>query len=44
MAEYTELLATDEDRAAFDAKLGLARTVFPYVENHNFYVEHWATR
>jgi hypothetical protein len=21
---------------------GLARTVFPYVENHNFYVEHWA--
>ncbi|MGH9304452.1 MAG: PEP-utilizing enzyme, partial [Acidimicrobiales bacterium] len=23
-------------------KLGLARTVFPYVENHNFYIEHWA--
>jgi pyruvate, water dikinase len=22
--------------------LGLSRTVFPYVENHNFYVEHWA--
>ncbi|MGZ4229666.1 MAG: PEP-utilizing enzyme, partial [Solirubrobacteraceae bacterium] len=21
--------------------LGLARTVFPYVESHNFYVEHW---
>ena len=19
----------------------LARTVYPYVENHNFYVEHW---
>jgi pyruvate,water dikinase len=41
-AEYTELLATDEDRAAFQGKLGLARTVFPYVENHNFYVEHWS--
>lgn len=41
-AEYTELLGTDEDRAAFEGKLGLARTVFPYVENHNFYVEHWS--
>ncbi|MFM8350496.1 MAG: hypothetical protein ACKN9D_05460, partial [Actinomycetales bacterium] len=38
VAEYTALLATDEDRAAFEGKLGLARTVFPYVENHNFYV------
>ena len=42
VAEYTELLATTEDRAAFGGKLGLARVVFPYVENHNFYVEHWA--
>jgi pyruvate, water dikinase len=41
-AEYTELLGSDEDRAAFEGKLGLARTVFPYVENHNFYVEHWS--
>jgi pyruvate, water dikinase len=40
--EYTELIDSDEDRATFGAKLGLARTVFPYVENHNFYVEHWA--
>lgn len=40
-AEYTALLATEEDRAAFQQQLGLARTVFPYVENHNFYVEHW---
>src|SRR6202044_3390931 len=37
-----DLLGSDEDRAAFDGKLGLSRTVFPYVENHNFYVEHWA--
>ena len=42
VAEYAELLATDEDRAAFEQKLGLARVVFPYVENHNFYVEHWS--
>ena len=39
--EYRALLRTDEDRKAFDDQLGLARTVFPYVENHNFYVEHW---
>jgi pyruvate, water dikinase len=42
VSEYRELLASDADREAFDAKLGLSRTVFPYVENHNFYVEHWA--
>ena len=40
-AEYTALLPTDEDKKAFQEQLGLARTVFPYVENHNFYVEHW---
>lgn len=39
--EYAELLDT-EARAAFEGKLGLARTVFPYVENHNFYIEHWS--
>jgi pyruvate, water dikinase len=42
VAEYSELLASDEDREAFNGKLGLARTVFPYVENHNFYIEHWS--
>jgi len=40
-SEYRELLDAD-NQAAFDGKLGLARTVFPYVENHNFYIEHWA--
>ncbi len=39
--EYRALLPDDEARAAFDGKLGLARVVFPYVENHNFYIEHW---
>lgn len=41
VSEYRELLDSEEDKAAFDGKLGLSRTVFPYVENHNFYVEHW---
>ncbi len=41
VTEYRDLIDAEEDRATFDAKLGLARTVFPYVENHNFYVEHW---
>jgi pyruvate, water dikinase len=40
--EYMELLDSDEDRQTFQGKLGLARTVFPYVENHNFYIEHWS--
>jgi pyruvate,water dikinase len=40
--EYRELLADDDLRAAFDEKLGLSRLVFPYVENHNFYIEHWS--
>lgn len=39
-SEYSETLAEDQ-RETFQQKLGLARTVFPYVENHNFYVEHW---
>jgi pyruvate, water dikinase len=39
--EYAELLLSDEERAAFRGKLELARTVFPYIENHNFYIEHW---
>lgn len=38
--EYAALLS-DEDKEAFMGKLGLARTVFPYIENHNFYIEHW---
>ncbi len=39
--EYRALLKTEEDRGAFDQMLGTCRTVFPYVENHLFYVEHW---
>lgn len=38
--EYRSLLDGD-GLAAFDAKRGLAATAYPYVENHNFYIEHW---
>ena len=37
---YRDLL-DDDDAAAFDSLLALSRQVFPFVENHNFYVEHW---
>lgn len=40
--EYRDSIPSEEAQAAFDGKLGLARVVFPYVENHNFYIEHWA--
>jgi pyruvate,water dikinase len=39
-AEYRALLTSDADRTAFDQNVGLARTVAPYIENHNFYIEH----
>ena len=38
-AEYRAPLS-EETRNAFDKSLALARTVFPYVENHNFYIDH----
>lgn len=40
-AGYRALLPDDDRRRVFDDTLGLARLVFPYVEDHNFYVEHW---
>jgi pyruvate,water dikinase len=38
--EYRELLDGD-NLAAFDGKRALAAQCYPYVENHNFYIEHW---
>jgi pyruvate,water dikinase len=40
VSEYRELL-DGETLDLFDAKLALAATAYPYVENHNFYIEHW---
>jgi phosphohistidine swiveling domain-containing protein len=39
IGEYRALLP-DEAVRAFDESLALARSVFPYVENHNFYIDH----
>lgn len=39
--EYRNLLA-GQARDAFDEQLALARTVFSHIEDHNFYVDHWA--
>lgn len=41
--DYRELLNTDEERAAYDQMIALAHRVFPYVEGHKFYCEHWYT-
>jgi pyruvate, water dikinase len=43
VGEYRSLLSSDDERAAFDQMLSLARLVFPYVEDHKFYCEHWFT-
>ena len=43
IADYRALLSTDEERAAYDQMIGLAHRVFPYVEGHKFYCEHWYT-
>lgn len=42
VAEYAALLQTQEDKDAFNQLLSISQTVFPYVEEHTFYVEHWA--
>jgi pyruvate,water dikinase len=41
VAEYRALLGPDEAQQ-FDELIGLARRVFPYIEEHNIYVEHWS--
>ena len=41
--DYRELLDTEEDKATYDQLITLAHRVFPYVEGHKFYCEHWYT-
>ena len=43
IAGYRELLDSDEERLAYDQMISLAHRVFPYVEGHKFYCEHWYT-
>ena len=40
ITEEHRALLRPELRQAFDESLALARTVFPYVENHHFYIDH----
>jgi pyruvate,water dikinase len=42
-SEYSQLLATPEERATFAEMLGLCRHVFPHAEGHKFFIEHWGT-
>ena len=35
-------LLPKQSRGAFDGQLKLARTVFPHIEDHNFYIDHWS--
>lgn len=42
VAEYASLLRTQDDKDAFNQLLAISQTVFPYVEEHSFYVEHWS--
>jgi pyruvate, water dikinase len=41
IAEYRALLSEAEAQQ-FDELVGLAVKVFPYIEEHNIFVEHWA--
>jgi pyruvate,water dikinase len=39
--EYRELLPSPEDKKTFDQSYETLSMVYPYAENHIFYVEHW---
>ena len=41
IGEYRDLLPSDEERTAFEQMLELCHLVFPFVENHKFYCDHW---
>jgi pyruvate,water dikinase len=41
LAEEYGALMDDETRPGFEELLGLARTVFPLVEEHKFYCDYW---
>jgi pyruvate,water dikinase len=43
ISDYRALLSNDDERGAFDQMLGLCHLVFPFVEDHKFYCEHWFT-
>ncbi len=41
VAQYRELISTDEDRKSFEDAYNTIRTIYRYAEDHLFWVEHW---
>jgi pyruvate, water dikinase len=41
VAEYRNLISSDEDRKSFDDAYNTIRTIYRYAEDHLFWVEHW---
>jgi len=41
VANYRDLIKTDEDRKAFEEAYKTIRTIYRYAEDHLFWVEHW---
>ena len=41
VAEYRNLIKTDEDRKTFDDTYDTIRSIYRYAEDHLFWVEHW---
>jgi pyruvate,water dikinase len=41
IAEYRSLIDSEDDLEAFNDTLAIAQRVFPYSEDHIFYVENW---
>jgi len=41
VAQYRDLIKTDEDKESFDGAYKTVRTIYRYAEDHLFWVEHW---
>jgi pyruvate,water dikinase len=41
VAEYRDLIKTDEDKKTFDDTYNNIRSIYRYAEDHLFWVEHW---
>ncbi|MFH1123714.1 MAG: PEP-utilizing enzyme, partial [Pseudomonadota bacterium] len=41
VAEYRQLIKSDEDKKAFEGAYNTVRTIYRYAEDHLFWVEHW---
>ena len=41
VAQYRDLIKSDEDRKSFDDAYNTIRTIYRYAEDHLFWVEHW---